>query len=196
MKHAAEIAQWSHDDIQNLFWRNAVARFRFGSAMSGCCECSRRSQTQAMYARAKQLIPGGTQLLSKRPEMFAPGLWPAYAREARGCEVIDLDGRRFIDMTTSGIGPVCWDTPIPTSQQLFSERIACGSMSTLNAAEEVELAELLIELHPWAEQVRYARSGGESMADRRPHRSCRRPVVTRLLSVAITAGPTGTWRPM
>ena len=39
-----------------------------------------------------------------------------------------------------------------------------ASMSTLNPPQEVELAELLISTHPWAEQVRYTRSGGEAMA--------------------------------
>lgn len=165
MKHAAEIAQWSPDDIQNLFWKNAATAFdvQFGSDESAANTTS-GEQTQATYSRAKQLIPGGTQLLSKRPEMFAPGLWPAYAREARGCEVIDLDGRRFIDMTTSGIGSCLLGYADPDVTTAVQRRIARGSMSSLNAAEEVELAELLIELHPWAEQVRYARSGGESMA--------------------------------
>ena len=165
MKHAAEIAQWSADDIQNLFWRNAVSAFhvQFGDDDPTTVSPFGK-QTQTMYARAKQLIPGGTQLLSKRPEMFAPGVWPAYAREAHGCEVIDLDGRRFIDMTTSGIGSCLLGYADPDVTAAVQRRIALGSMSTLNTAEEVELAELLIELHPWAEQVRYARSGGESMA--------------------------------
>ena len=165
MKHAAEIAQWSADDIQNLFWRNAAELFgvRFGADQSAPVSTP-GSQTQAMYERAKQRIPGATQLLSKRPEMFAPGLWPAYAREARGCEVIDLDGRRFIDMTTSGIGSCLLGYADPDVTQAVQRRIALGSMSSLNAAEEVELAELLVELHPWAEQARFARSGGESMA--------------------------------
>lgn len=164
MKHAAEIAQWSPDDIQDLFWRNAVAAFgvRFGKDTVAQPRVGER--TQATYARARQLIPGGTQLLSKRPEMFAPGLWPAYAREARGCEVTDLDGRRFVDMTTSGIGSCLLGYADPDVTAAVQRRIALGSMSTLNSVEEVELAELLIELHPWAEQVRYARSGGESMA--------------------------------
>src|SRR5258708_26340667 len=39
-----------------------------------------------------------------------------------------------------------------------------GSMSTLNCPEEVELAELLIELHAWAEMVGFGRAGGEAMA--------------------------------
>ncbi|MEZ6034021.1 MAG: aminotransferase class III-fold pyridoxal phosphate-dependent enzyme [Planctomycetaceae bacterium] len=162
MKHAAEIAQWSPDDIQNLFWRNAAEAFHVQFADTAPAPDG--SQTQATYAHAKQRIPGGTQLLSKRPEMFAPGLWPAYAREARGCEVIDLDGRRFIDMTTSGIGSCLLGYADPDVTMAVQQRIARGSMSSLNAAEEVELADLLIEIHPWAEQVRFARSGGESMA--------------------------------
>lgn len=54
--------------------------------------------------QAKELIPGGTQLLSKRPELFLPDGWPVYYTRAKGCEIWDLEGRRFIDMTTTGIG--------------------------------------------------------------------------------------------
>lgn len=165
MKHAAEIAQWSTADTENLFWKNAAALFgiRFqGAEEEHASQVS--SQTQAMYQRARQLIPGGTQLLSKRPEMFAPGRWPAYFREARGCEVVDLDGRRYVDMTTSGIGSCLLGYADPDVTRAVQRRIALGSMATLNAAEELELAELLTELHPWAEQVRFARSGGEAMA--------------------------------
>lgn len=165
MKHAAEIAQWSRHDVENLFWRSAAKLFdvRFGNDESPVTSVG-RSLTQTTYIRAKKLIPGGTQLLSKRPEMFAPGLWPAYAREARGCEVIDLDGRRFIDMTTSGIGSCLLGYADPDVNAAVMRRISLGSMSSLNAAEEVELAELLVALHPWAQQARFARSGGEAMA--------------------------------
>lgn len=130
----------------------------------GCVGLFGGAQTQALYQRAKQIIPGGTQLLSKRPEMFAPGLWPAYASEARGCEVIDLDGRHYTDMTTSGIGSCLLGYADPDVTAAVQRRVAMGSMSSLNSVEEVELAELLIELHPWAEQARFARSGGEAMA--------------------------------
>ncbi len=165
MKQAAEIAQWSQDDIENLFWRNAAELFhvRFNEQPSAPLP-QEPSRTQTTYLRAKQLIPGGTQLLSKRPEMFAPGLWPAYAREARGCEVVDLDGRRLIDMTTSGIGSCLLGYADPDVTAAVVRRIRLGAMSSLNAAEEVELAELLIALHPWADQARFARSGGEAMA--------------------------------
>ena len=45
---------------------------------------------QTLYKKAKHMIPGGTQLLSKRPEMFAPDVWPAYYKRAKGCRVWDL----------------------------------------------------------------------------------------------------------
>lgn len=119
---------------------------------------------QELYAKAKRLIPGGTQLLSKRPEMFLPELWPAYYARAAGDEVWDLDGRRYVDMSYSGIGACVLGYADPDVDEAVRGAVARGTMSTLNCPEEVELAELLIELHPWAEMVRYARSGGEAMA--------------------------------
>ena len=122
------------------------------------------SASQSLYERAKRLIPGGTQLLSKRPEIFAPGCWPAYYREAQGCEVIDLDGNRLLDMSIMGIGTCLLGYNDPDVSSAVISRIQSGSMSSLNNPEEVELAEALLEIHPWAEQVRYARTGGEAMA--------------------------------
>ncbi len=59
---------------------------------------------QKLYENAKKIIPGGTQLLSKRPEMFLPDCWPAYYERAKGCEVWDLDGTKYLDMCFMGIG--------------------------------------------------------------------------------------------
>src|SRR5713101_4757962 len=59
---------------------------------------------QRLYARARKLIPGGTQLLSKRPEMFLPELWPAYYSRAKGAETWDLDGNRYVDVSHFGVG--------------------------------------------------------------------------------------------
>ena len=118
----------------------------------------------ALYRRAKRLIPGGTQLLSKRPEMFLPDGWPSYYSRAEGACVWDLDGNQYADFVTSGIGacPLGYANPVVDAPVV--EAIRKGSMSTLNPPEEVELAELLCELHPWAEMARYTRSGGEAMA--------------------------------
>lgn len=119
---------------------------------------------QELYKRAKQLMPGGTQLLSKRPEMFLPDLWPAYYEKAKGCEVWDLDGNKYIDMSFMGIGACVLGYADKDVNAAVEKAINKGNMCTLNAPEEVELAELLIKLHPWAEMVRYVRTGGEAMA--------------------------------
>jgi glutamate-1-semialdehyde 2,1-aminomutase len=117
-----------------------------------------------LYNRARMLIPGGTQLLSKRPEQFAPGQWPAYYRKAKGAIIEDINGRVFTDVSIHAVGacPLGY-----ADEDVDAEVIAAiqsGSTSTLNAPEEIELAETLCRLHPWAHSVRYARGGGEAMA--------------------------------
>ncbi|OYW21558.1 MAG: hypothetical protein B7Z55_05670 [Planctomycetales bacterium 12-60-4] len=123
-----------------------------------------QSRTQDLYREARHLIPGGTQLLSKRPEMFAPGQWPAYYSSARGCEVTDLDGRRYLDFTHNGVGACLLGYAHPRVTAAVIERVQAGAMCTLNSPDEVRLARELIDLHPWAEQARFARGGGESLA--------------------------------
>jgi len=117
---------------------------------------------QDLYKRAKQIIPGGTMLLSKRPEMFLPELWPSYYEEAKGCEIMDLDGNKFIDMSIMGIGTNTLGYGNKYVDQKVAEVIKKGNMSTFNCPEEVELAERLIEINPWADMVRFARTGGEA----------------------------------
>lgn len=119
---------------------------------------------QELYNKAKQLIPGGTMLLSKRPEMFLPNQWPSYFSEAKGCEIIDLDGNRFIDMSIMGIGTNTLGYGNDEVDAAVLETVRKGNMSTLSCPEEVYLAEKLVEINPWADMVRFARSGGEANA--------------------------------
>lgn len=117
-----------------------------------------------LYERAKKIIPGGTQLFSKRPEIFLPELWPCYYTQAKGVKVKAIDGKTYIDMSHNGVGTYILGVADPEIDSEVIKAIKKGTMSTLNCPEEVKLAELLIELHPWAEMVRFARTGGEAMA--------------------------------
>ena len=119
---------------------------------------------QNLYIKAKKFIPGGTQLLSKRPEMFLPDYWPAYYSKAKGCHVWDLDGKEYIDMISMGIGTNILGFADPDVNEAVKKVVDDGNMSSLNPPEEVELAELMCSLHPWANMVRYSRAGGEAMA--------------------------------
>ena len=117
-----------------------------------------------MIARAQGRIPGISQLLSKRPEQFAPGSWPTYFSHASGVNIWDLDGNEYIDMSIGGIGANVLGYCDPDVDRAVMDAVRKGNSSSLNCPEEVELADLLCELHPWAQKVRYARTGGEAMA--------------------------------
>ncbi len=119
---------------------------------------------QKLWKRAKRVIPGGNMLLSKRAEMFLPEQWPAYFSKAKGCRVWDLDGREYIDMSIMGIGTNTLGYGHPEVDEAVRKTITAGNMSTFNCPEEVYLAERLVELHPWADMVRLARTGGEANA--------------------------------
>lgn len=116
---------------------------------------------QKLWKRAKRVIPGGGMLLSKRPEMFLPDQWPAYFSKSKDCRVWDLDGNEYIDMSIMGIGTNVLGYGHPEVDEAVRRTIDNGNMSTLNCPEEVYLAERLVEMHPWADMVRFARTGGE-----------------------------------
>ena len=103
-------------------------------------------------------------LLSKRPEMFLPENWPSYFSKAKGCKVWDLDGTELIDMSIMGIGTNSLGYGNDEVDFSVVNAVRKGNMSTLNCPEEVYLAEKLIEINPWADMVRFARSGGEANA--------------------------------
>ncbi|MCK4465832.1 MAG: aminotransferase class III-fold pyridoxal phosphate-dependent enzyme [Bacteroidales bacterium] len=156
INEAAEIFALNSEDIKDIFYNNSVQLLGL--------EKKEENITRDLYKKAKQIIPGGVGLLSKRPELYAPNQWPAYHREARGCEVWDLDGNHYYDMSSNGIGTCLLGYSDRDVERVVKRRINLGCMSTLNPAEEVELAELLLDIHPWAGQVRFARTGGESMS--------------------------------
>ncbi len=117
-----------------------------------------------LWERAKEIIPGGNQLLSKRSEMFLPGGWPSYYEKARGCEVWDKSGNHYYDFAQMGVGSCILGYADQEVNEGVINAVQNGSMSSLNSYEEVKLAERLIALHPWAEMARFARTGGEACA--------------------------------
>jgi glutamate-1-semialdehyde 2,1-aminomutase len=119
---------------------------------------------QDLYKHGKSIIPGGTMLLSKRPEMFLPNLWPSYFSKSKGCKVWDLDGQEYLDFSIMGIGTNTLGYGYDEVDQAVKETIEKGNMSTFNCPEEVYLAEKLIEINPWAHCVKFSRSGGEANA--------------------------------
>jgi glutamate-1-semialdehyde 2,1-aminomutase len=123
----------------------------------------KQNSGSALWRKAKKIIPGGTQLLSKRSEQFLPDQWPSYYTKSSGVNIWDLDGNRYIDMSFMGVGACPLGYADKDVNTAVKRAVTRGSMSTLNCPEDVELAECLIDLHPWADMVKYARGGGEAM---------------------------------
>lgn len=144
-----------HNSAPDLFTANATIARTSGTDLT---------RGQKLWRRAKQIIPGGNMLLSKRSEMHLPEQWPSYFSKTKGCRVWDLDGRELIDMYLMGVGTNTLGYSHEEVDGAVLDVVRDGNMSTLNCPEEVLLAERLIELHPWADMARFARSGGEANA--------------------------------
>lgn len=119
---------------------------------------------QKLWKRAKQIIPGGNMLLSKRAEMFLPDQWPTYFSRTQGCTVWDMDGRELTDMSLMGVGTNTLGYCHPEVNAAVHAVVDAGNLSTLNCPEEVWLAEKLIDINPFADMARFTRSGGEANA--------------------------------
>jgi glutamate-1-semialdehyde 2,1-aminomutase len=119
---------------------------------------------QKMWKRAKNVIPGGTMLFSKNPDLFLPKFWPAYFEKTKGCDLWDMDGRKYVDLSMMGVGTNTLGYSRKEVDNAVRNIIDKGNMSTLNSKQEVLLAEKLIEMHPWSSMARFTRSGGEALA--------------------------------
>jgi glutamate-1-semialdehyde 2,1-aminomutase len=131
------------------------------SRQGGTSQGHKIERSMAIYHRAKQLIPGVSQLLSRRPSRWALGVSPIYADRAQGCRIWDVDGNEYIDWM-SGVGSIILGYADPVVDEAVREQIAKGSITTILHETAVELAEELVRLIPSAEMVRYAKGGGEA----------------------------------
>jgi glutamate-1-semialdehyde aminotransferase len=117
-----------------------------------------------MWKRAKSVIPGGTMLFSKNPDLFLPNFWPAYFEKTKGCNIWDLEGKKYLDLSMMGVGTNILGYSRREVDNAVKKTVDKGNMSTLNSKEEILLAERLVEIHPWSTKVRFARTGGEAAA--------------------------------
>ena len=114
-----------------------------------------------IYERAKALVPGTTQLISRRPTRAAFGVSPIYAERAKGCRIWDVDGNEYIDWT-SAVGPVILGYADEVVDAAVRAQIDRGTIYSIVQESAVELAEELVRIVPSAEMVRYCKGGGEA----------------------------------
>ncbi len=117
---------------------------------------------QKFWKRANDIIPGGTMLFSKNPDLHLPNFWPAYYSKAKGCKIWDLENKVFKDIFLMGVGTNTLGYSFKPLEKKIIETVQRGNMSSLNSIEEILLAEKLTDIHKWADMVRFTRTGGEA----------------------------------
>ncbi len=127
-------------------------------------EGSKIGEGQKLWRRAKDIIPGGNMLLSKRPEMYAPDQWPSYYKKAKGCYVWDVENTKYTDLSLMSVGTNILGYSNKIIDKAVIESIKKSNMSSLNCYEEIFLSEKLLDMHKHFDMVRYARTGGEANA--------------------------------
>lgn len=158
LKESCEDLGLNQSDIKDIFFNNAVRWLQPHLAASATVP---EVDNVQRWQSSKHVISGGTGLLSKRAEQYNAE-WPAFFSRSVGCEVWDLNGKKYVDCA-GGIGAVLLGYADDAVTSAVTRRLTLGTYSSLVNPQELELAEKLLQLHPWAGKVRYARTGGEAM---------------------------------
>jgi len=116
------------------------------------------TKSNALWQRSLGLIPGGTQTLAKGPGQWTEGVAPKYLARGKGAHVWDVDGNEFVDLIMA-VGPVSLGYCYPVVDDAIRAQLADGITFSLMHPLEVEVAELLREVVPNTESVRFSKTG-------------------------------------
>ena len=118
-------------------------------------------RSYALKDRSLALIPSGSQTFSKGPTQFVQGMAPVFLERGAGSHVWDVDGNEYVDYILA-LGPVILGHNYPAVTEAAVRQMAEGVAFSLAHPVEVELAELLVEIIPGAEMVRYGKNGSDA----------------------------------
>ena len=153
---------FTYEDIKKLYKNNKKAFYKNLHIRRN--EGMEMNSGQKMWRRANKIIPGGTMLFSKNPDLFLPKFWPAYFNKSKGCYLWDLDNYKYLDFSLMGVGTNLLGYSNTRIDNKVKKIISLGNMTTLNSCEEILLAEKLVNMHPWSKKVKFTRTGGEAAA--------------------------------
>lgn len=113
-----------------------------------------------LYQKALNLIPSVTQTLAKGPQQNVKGIAPKYLQRGKGSHVWDVDGNEYIDFNMA-IGPLSLGYAYPKVDEAILAQLKDGITFSLMHPLEVEVAEMINEIIPNAESVRYSKTGAD-----------------------------------
>ena len=117
-----------------------------------------------IWNQAEKIIPGGNGLLSKRPKRFLPRGWPIYYKKAKKNYIWTLNNQKLIDFSIMGIGTSVLGYANKSIDDKVKKAIDYGINTSLNCVEEFNLAKEILKYNKFAQQVKFAKGGGEAMS--------------------------------
>ncbi len=118
-------------------------------------------KSNELYNRALGLIPSVTQTLAKGPGQWVKGIAPKYLVKGKGSHVWDVDGNEYIDYMM-GVGPLSLGYSYPKVDEAIKKQLEDGITFSMMHPLEVEVAELIRDIIPNAEAVRYSKTGADA----------------------------------
>jgi glutamate-1-semialdehyde 2,1-aminomutase len=112
-------------------------------------------------ARAERVIPLGSQTFSKSRTQYPYGVSPYFIQRASGAHAWDLDGNEYIDFVSS-LASVTLGYNDPDVTRAVREQLEFGVIFSLPHPIEAEVAELICDMVPCAEMVRFGKNGSDA----------------------------------
>src|SRR5262245_40087499 len=122
-------------------------------------EPGRYRETEALFARAARVIPGGIYG-HQSPAMLVPGAYPYFFARGEGARIWDVDGNEYVDLMCS-YGPIVLGHRHPAVEEAARRQEAAGDCFNGPGRPWVELAERLVGMTPWAAWAVYAKNGSD-----------------------------------
>jgi glutamate-1-semialdehyde aminotransferase len=116
--------------------------------------------SRELWNRAEKIIPAGTQTFSKAPNQFVYGVAPIYLKKGNGCRVWDVDDNEYIDLCM-GLWPIILGYGYPDVADAITKQAREGQTFSLMHPLEIEVSEILLDLNPWADMVRFGKNGSD-----------------------------------
>jgi len=120
----------------------------------------KHERSDDLWRRAQRVIPAGTQTFGKSPKQWGLNVVPSFVQRAAGSHVWDVDGNEYVDYGMA-LGPIILGYNYPRVNEAISNQLRDGSIFSLNHPLEVELSELLVQVIPCAEMVRFGKNGSD-----------------------------------
>lgn len=121
----------------------------------------RKINEDKLWENALRLMPRGTQTMSKCPDQFVDGVYPKFVKSGKGAYLYGLDGKKYLDYMC-GLGPIILGYNHSSTNKAIKKQLKDGIIFSWPTLLEQELAQLITETVPCAEQVRFCKNGTDA----------------------------------